>query len=99
MNSRQIIINLINEDKIDGEQAAILLNDIFQSELLESWKALNNKENHELAKDMLKDKGGYWFPSTWTVGTTTTNVPLGASCATTAAGFTTDTITANISAK
>lgn len=59
MNSREIIIDLIDSGKINGEQAAILLNDLFQSELLESWKALNNKNNSDLAKDLLKDNGGY----------------------------------------
>ena len=100
MTSREIVIGLIDKGAIDGKQAATLLNDIYQSELLESWKALNNKENHDLAKDMLKDNGGYWAPSTWTIGTTTTNVPLGTSYAITADSLNTiDTATATISSK
>ena len=100
MTSREIVIGLIDKGAIDGKQAATLLNDIYQSELLESWKALNNKENHDLAKDMLKDNGGYWAsPSTWTIGTTSTNVPLGATYVSTDAGFNTSTITTDISAK
>lgn len=50
MNSRQIIIDLIDKQIINGEQAFTLINDIIQSELLESWKALNNKENKDLLK-------------------------------------------------
>lgn len=85
MTSREIVIGLIDKGTIDGKQAATLLNDIYQSELLESWKALNNKENHDLVKDMLKDNGGYWAsPSTWNIGTTSTNVPLDTGYATTA---------------
>lgn len=100
MNSREIVIQLINKGAIDGEQAAILFNDIFQSELLESWKALNNKENHNLAKDMLKDNGGYWAsPNTWSIGTTTTNVPLGPSYTITADDTTYSTAATIASAK
>lgn len=85
MTSREIVIGLIDKGTIDGKQAATLLNDIYQSELLESWKALNNKENHDLVKDMLKDNGEYWTsPSTWNIGTTSTNVPLGPTYATAA---------------
>lgn len=97
MTSREIVIGLIDKGAIDGKQAATLLNDIYQSELLESWKALNNKENHDLAKDMLKDNGGYWAPSTWT---TTTSSPLGTSYAITADALDTiSTAAATISAK
>ena len=60
MTSREIVIGLIDKGAIDGEQAATLLNDVYQAELLESWKALNNKGNHDLAKEMLKENGGYW---------------------------------------
>lgn len=96
MTSREIVIGLIDKGAIDGKQAATLLNDIYQSELLESWKALNNKENHDLAKDMLKDNGGYWAPSTWT----TTTTPFNTSYAITADALDTiSTATATISSK
>lgn len=98
MTSREIVIGLIDKGAIDGKQAATLLNDIYQSELLESWKALNNKENHDLAKDMLKDNGGYWVsPNTWG----TINIPSGTtSYAITADALDTiSTTTATISAK
>ena len=98
MTSREIVIGLIDKGAIDGKQAATLLNDIYQSELLESWKALNNKENHDLAKDMLKDNGGYWTtPGTWA---TTTTAPWSSSYAITADGSDTiDTTVATVSAK
>ena len=98
MTSREIVIGLIDKGAIDGKQAATLLNDIYQSELLESWKALNNKENHDLAKDMLKDNGGYWTtPGTWA---TTTTAPWNTGYAITAdASNEISTATTTISAK
>lgn len=76
MTSREIIADLINKDLINGEQAIILLNDIFQSEILEAWKALNNRETAHLAKDIM-DKN----PSVWTYPNT---IGIGGSSATTA---------------
>lgn len=67
MNSRKIIIDLIDKQLINGEDAFTLINDIIQSELLESWKALNNKENKDLVNDFIKEKP--WNGSsgiTWT---------------------------------
>ena len=52
MTSKEIIINLINEKKINGEEAYVLLNDILQSEMLETYKALENKKNSEIFKDV-----------------------------------------------
>ena len=83
MTSREIITKLINEHLIDGEEAVILLNDIFQSEIMEAWKALNNKETADLAKKVVD--GGTWIPSTWT----TTNIPY-------TPGVTTSTYTTNL---
>lgn len=51
MTSKEIIIKLIDEKKIDGEQAYILINDILQSEMLETYKALENKKNSEIFKN------------------------------------------------
>ncbi len=98
MTSREIVIGLIDKGAIDGKQAATLLNDIYQSELLESWKALNNKENHDLAKDMLKDNGGYWAsPNSW--ATTTTDSWSTSYAITADALDTIDTTAATISTK
>lgn len=78
MNSRQIIIDLIDKQIINGEQAFVLINDVLQSEILESWKALNNKSNSDLLKvDGTKDwnTSSNWVgianPS-WTYNTATT---------------------------
>lgn len=52
MTSKEIIIKLIDEKKINGEEAYILLNDILQSEMLETYKALENKKNGEIFKEI-----------------------------------------------
>lgn len=78
MTSKEIIINLINEQKINGEEAYVLLNDILQSEMLETYKALENKKNSEIFKDVNRTP-------IWVGGLTTTdNSYSGASSATTA---------------
>ena len=41
MTSREILIDLIDRKIIDGEKAFTLINDLLQSELMESWKILN----------------------------------------------------------
>lgn len=52
MTSKEIIIKLIDEKKINGEEAYVLLNDILQSEMLETYKTLENKKNSDIFKDM-----------------------------------------------
>lgn len=47
MTSREIIIDLINKQIIDGEMAFTLINDLLQSELMESWKILNTQKFKE----------------------------------------------------
>lgn len=66
--SRQIIIDLVDKQLITGEEAFALINDVLQSEILESWKALNNKSNSDLLKvDGSKD----WnISSGWTSSAT-----------------------------
>lgn len=48
MTSREIIIKLIDEKKITGEQAVILLNDIIVAELCEAQKVLDQCKSKEL---------------------------------------------------
>ena len=38
MNSREIIIDLIDKKIINGEQAFTLINDLLKAELLEAWE-------------------------------------------------------------
>ena len=51
MGSRDIIIKLLNEHLITGEEAFVLINDVLQSEMLEAWKALNNKSTLDIGDD------------------------------------------------
>ena len=46
MNSREIIIDLIDKKIINGEQAFTLINDLLKAELLEAWETLTaSKQN------------------------------------------------------
>ena len=60
-NSREIVIDLVDKQLINGEEAFALINDILQSEILEAWKALNNKSN----SDLLKVEKDWSLPSGW----------------------------------
>ena len=44
MTSREIIIDLIDRQIIDGEKAFILINDLLQSEMMEAWKVLDDSK-------------------------------------------------------
>jgi len=44
LTSRQIIIKLIDEKIINGEEAFTLINDIIQAEMVETYKVLEKKD-------------------------------------------------------
>lgn len=61
MNSRQIIIDLIDKQIINGEQAFMLINDLLRAELLESWDTLNaSKENRNSSRLTISDLNTVW---------------------------------------
>lgn len=61
MNSRQIIIDLIDKQIINGEQAFMLINDLLRAELLESWDTLNaSKENRNSSRLTISDLDTVW---------------------------------------
>lgn len=65
MTSKDIIIKLIDEDKITGEEAYMLLNDIFKAEMV----AVN-----ETLKDAAKTSGIEWInPYGYTTSSSTIN--------------------------
>lgn len=70
MTSKEIIIKLIDEKKINGEEAYIIINDVLQSEMLETYKALENKKNSDIFKDIYPKQ--YTTP-TWIGGLSTTS--------------------------
>ena len=50
--SKDIVIRLIDQKLISGEEAYVLLNDILQSEMLETYKALENKKNSDIFQNI-----------------------------------------------
>lgn len=61
MNSRQIIIDLIDKQIINGEQAFTLINDLLKAELLEAWDTLNaSKENINSSRLTISDLNTVW---------------------------------------
>ena len=49
MTSREIIIDLIDKQIINGQDAFTLINDLLKAELLEAWETLNaSKQNGKL---------------------------------------------------
>lgn len=66
MTSREIVIKLIDEKKITGEQVVVLLNDIIVAELCEAQKVLDQCKPKELKYNPT------WVsvnPNTYTSGT------------------------------
>ena len=50
--AKEIIIRLINEKQISGEEAYVLLNAILQSEMMEAWKVLDESKKSSKKKDL-----------------------------------------------
>ena len=67
MTSREIVIKLIDDHLIDGEQAFTLINDLVQSELVDSMKVLT---------DCNSKKDDLWTPLTTYTGYSTTTTPV-----------------------
>lgn len=62
MNSREIIIDLIDKKIINGEQAFTLINDLLKAELLEAWETLNaSKQSNKL--NLADDFNKIWVSS------------------------------------
>lgn len=66
--AKEIIIRLINEKIINGEEAYVLLNAILQSELMEAWKVLDE------SKEGSKKNSADWLQFTGPYTTTTTGI-------------------------
>ena len=78
--AKEIIIRLINEKVINGEEAYVLLNAILQSEMMEAWKVLDEskksskKNNLDWLQVQPYTSGPYTTTTgiTWTGGNTIT---------------------------
>lgn len=65
MTSKDIIIRLIDESKITGEEAYVLLNDIFKGEMVAVNEIL-----HKSSKTL--DSGNWWLNTANTITANTT---------------------------
>lgn len=69
MNSREIVIDLINKQIINGEQAFVLINDLLKAELMEAWETLY-KEQADKKSNSFTDLNKLWVNTTpYTVST------------------------------
>ena len=86
MQSRDIIIKLIDEGKITGEEAFILINDIIISEVYNAMKEMAKTENKSKGIDW--DKGTIFPNVISTPGSTWPNITYNNVCdATTASAI------------
>ena len=83
LTSRQIIIKLIDDKIITGEEAFTLINDIIQAEMVETYKVLEKKDTEKSSQTW----NGNWSKLTttpiWVGGTDTITYDSG-TCAHTA---------------
>ena len=75
MTGKEIIIRLIDEKAITGEEAYVLLNAILQSELMDAWKVLD--ESKKSSKKNNLEWAPFTGPYTTTTGITWTGGPSG----------------------
>ena len=61
MTSREIIIDLIDKQIINGQDAFTLINDLLKAELLEAWETLNtSKESRNSSRVTISDLSSVW---------------------------------------
>lgn len=61
MTSREIVIDLIDKQIINGQDAFTLINDLLKAELLEAWETLNaSKENRNSSRLTISDLNSVW---------------------------------------
>lgn len=88
MNSREIIIDLIDKKIINGEQAFTLINDLLKAEMLEAWETLNaSKQNGK--SNFTDDFNKIWVAANppYSSGTTYTTTALNATSGTNVSGI------------
>ena len=91
MSSREIIIRLINEHLVSGEEAFILINDIVASEMQEALELLNESKKETNSYSPLKyvdwnttttSPGTINIPSTWNTITCNNDLSTSTVCST-----------------
>lgn len=83
LTSRQIIIKLIDNKIITGEEAFTLINDIIQAEMVETYKVLEKKDNEKLSQPWNSEWNKLTTSPIWVGGTNTITCDSG-TCANTA---------------
>ena len=60
MTSREIIIELIDKQIINGQDAFTLINDLLKAELLEAWNTLNASKEKNSSRVTIPDLNSVW---------------------------------------
>lgn len=68
MTSRQIIIKLIDDKIITGEEAFTLINDIIQAEMVETYKVLEKKDTEKSSQTWKDDLNRITTTPIWVGG-------------------------------
>ena len=87
MTSREIIIDLIDKQIINGQDAFTLINDLLKAEMLEAWETLNaSKQNGK--SNFTDDFNKIWVAANppYSSGTTYTTTALSATSGTNVSG-------------
>lgn len=63
MTSREIIIELIDKQIINGQDAFTLINDLLKAELLEAWETLNASKEKSSSRLTIPDLNSVWVNS------------------------------------
>ena len=68
MTSREIIIELIDKQIINGQDAFTLINDLLKAELLEAWDTLNASKEKSSSRLTISDLNSVWVNSPAYIG-------------------------------
>ena len=88
MTSREIIIDLIDKQIINGQDAFTLINDLLKAEMLEAWETLNASKQNNKSSLTNDDFNKIWIATNppYSSGTTYTTTALSATSGTNASG-------------
>lgn len=64
MTSREIIIELIDKQIINGQEAFTLINDLLKAEMLEAWETLNASKQNSKSSLTNDDFNKIWVQAT-----------------------------------
>ena len=87
MTSREIIIDLIDKQIINGQDAFTLINDLLKAEMLEAWETLNASKQNDKS-NFTDDFNKIWVAANppYSSGTTYTTTALSATSGTNVSG-------------